>query len=64
MNPRFGSECRGTVRMLRIDPAIQGGRSWQVSIDAGLDALFDSQHSRTPIGWDGNYGFVLTTATG
>ena len=62
MNPRFGLSAGGRFGMLRIDPASQGGRSWQVSIDAGLDALFDSQHKQDTIGWDGNYGFVLTTA--
>jgi hypothetical protein len=49
--------------MLRLEPAAPGGRFWQVSIDAGLDALFDSQFRNDAIGWDGNYGLTVTTAT-
>jgi Protein of unknown function (DUF1207) len=54
----------GRFGILRIDPAEPGGRSWQFSIDAGLDAQFDSYNKLDNIGWDGNYGFTLTTATG
>ncbi len=48
----------GVVRWGRLE-----GRRWQASIDAGLDAMFDSQHKLDNIGWDGNYGFTLTTAS-
>jgi len=53
----------GHFGILRFDPSPQGGRYWQVSIDAGLDALFDSQFKNDAIGWDGNYGLTVTTAT-
>ena len=49
--------------MLRIDSGKPGGRSWQLSIDAGLDAVFDSQNKQDAIGWDGNYGLTVTTAS-
>ncbi len=49
--------------MLRIESRAAGGRFWQVSIDAGLDAQFDSQVKNDAIGWDGNYGLTFTTAT-
>jgi Protein of unknown function (DUF1207) len=62
--PRTGLNAGGRFGILRIDPSRPGGRSWQVSINAGLDAVFDSQHKLDAIGWDGNYGLTVTTATG
>lgn len=53
----------GHFGILRFEPSPRGGRYWQVSIDAGLDALFDSQFKNDAIGWDGNYGLTVTTAT-
>jgi hypothetical protein len=63
-SPRVGLAGGGRFGVLRIDPAKPGGRSWQVSISAGLDAVFDSLHKLDAIGWDGNYGLTVTTATG
>jgi hypothetical protein len=53
----------GRFGILRRLPACPGGRSWQFGIEAGLDALFDSKNKLDNIGYDGNYGLVLTTAT-
>jgi hypothetical protein len=53
----------GRFGIVRWEAAAEGGRSWQLSIDAGLDAMFDSQNSLDNIGWDGNYGLTLTTAS-
>ena len=53
----------GRFGVFRLDPATPEGRSWQVSIDAGLDALFDADNKMDNIGWDGNYGLTLTTAS-
>ena len=39
------------------------GRAWQASIEAGFDALFDSHHRLDVVGWDGNYGLTVTTAS-
>lgn len=61
-SPRALLSAGGRFGMLRVSPTAQEGRSWQVSIDAGLDALFDSQYSNDGIGWDGNYGLTVTTA--
>lgn len=61
---RTGLKAGGRFGVLRIDPAVPGGRSWQLSIDAGLDAQFDSYHKLDAIGWDGNYGLTFTTASG
>ena len=53
----------GHFGMLRIGPAKPGGRTWQVSIEAGFDALFDAKNRLDAVGWDGNYGLTLTTAS-
>lgn len=53
----------GRFGVLRVAPAAPGGRHWQVSIEAGLDALFDSQYRLDAVGWDGNYGLTFTTAS-
>ena len=62
-SPRTSLAAGGRFGMLRVGPRGQDGRSWQVSIDAGLDAMFDSQFKNDAIGWDGNYGLTVTTAT-
>lgn len=59
---RFGLAAGGRFGVLRLGPARPGGRSWQLSIDAGLKAQFDSYRKNDNIGWDGNYGLSLTTA--
>src|SRR5262245_37774133 len=59
--PRAALAAGGRFGILRIVQA--GGRSWQVNIDAGLDALFDTQNREDAIGWDGIYGLSLTTTS-
>ena len=61
-SPRTFLAGGGHLGMLRVESSAPGGRFWQVSIDAGLDALFDSQFKLDAIGWDGNYGLTVTTA--
>ena len=61
---RTGLAVGGRFGILRLDPASPGGRSWQLSIDAGLNAQFDSNNKLDNIGWDGKYGLSVTTATG
>ena len=63
-SPRFRLSAGGRFGVLKIDPPSPGGRSWQISVDAGLDALFDSQNNQDAIGWDGNYGLTVATASG
>jgi len=60
---RTGLKAGGRFGLLRLDPATPGGRSWQLSADAGLRAQFDSRHKHDAVGWDGNYGVTLTTAS-
>jgi hypothetical protein len=60
-SPRWTLSGGGRFGILRIDSSAPDGRAWQISIDAGLDAVFDSQNSNDGIGWDGNYGLTVTT---
>ena len=53
----------GRFGICRIEPALTGGRSWQLSFEGGLDAVFDSQNRLDVIGWDGNYGLTVTTTS-
>jgi Protein of unknown function (DUF1207) len=53
----------GRFGMLRFGPRTPGGRTWQFSVEAGFDALFDSQNKLDVVGWDGNYGLTVTTAS-
>ena len=62
-SPRTLLAAGGHFGMLRSDSSTPGGRAWQVSIDAGLDAMFDSQFKNDAVGWDGNYGLTFTTTT-
>ncbi len=58
---RTGLSGGGRFGILRFDTAAH--RSWQVSIEGGIDAMFDSRYSDQAIGWDGNYGLTITTAS-
>jgi hypothetical protein len=60
-SPRTTLAGGGRFGMLRIESKTPNGRSWQISLDAGLDAMFDSQNKNDGIGWDGNYGLTVTT---
>ncbi len=53
----------GRFGMLRFGRASPGRRAWQISVEAGFDALFDSQNKLDVVGWDGNYGLTVTTAS-
>jgi hypothetical protein len=41
-SPRTSVSGGGHFGMLRIDSTVPDGRTWQVSLDAGFDAMFDS----------------------
>jgi hypothetical protein len=61
--PRMWLSAGGRFGILRIDGRRPGERSWQLGIEAGLDALFDTQNKSDLIGLDGNYGLTMTTAS-
>jgi Protein of unknown function (DUF1207) len=58
---RTGLKAGGRFGVVRWGAESPEGRRWQISIDAGLDAMFDSQHKMDSIGWDGDYGLTATT---
>ena len=58
---RFYLKLGGRFGLLRWMPATPAGRLWQLSLEAGLDAQFDGSNSLDNTGWDGNYGFVITS---
>jgi len=60
---RTTMEVGGRFGLLRWVPKASGGRSWQISLDAGIDAQFDSNRKLDNVGWDGNYGLTFTTAS-
>jgi len=62
-NRRTRLSAGGRFGLARFVSADADRRSWQVSFDGGLDALFDSRNSDEAIGWDGNYGITVTTAS-
>ena len=52
---RVGLKLGGRFGLVRL-----GG--WQADIEAGFTGQFDIEHSLDNIGWDGTYGFLLSTA--
>lgn len=52
---RVGLKLGGRFGLVRI-----GG--WQADIEAGFTGQFDIEHSLDNIGWDGTYGFLVSTA--
>lgn len=54
----------GRFGLIRLNPSSPGGRAWQFSIEAGLDAQYDFVNSLDNLGYEGNYGFALSTAAG
>ena len=60
-SPRSILSGGGRFGILRLDAGTPDGRSWQISLDAGFDSVFDSQYSNDALGWDGNYGLTVTT---
>jgi hypothetical protein len=63
-SPRTSLAGGGRFGVLKIASTSPTGRSWQVSLEGGFDAVFDSQNKNDGLGWDGNYGLVVTTSSG
>ncbi len=61
---RYILRVGGRFGLVRRLPAKPEGRSWQLSLEAGLDGQFDIGLSQDNVGWDGNYGLSLATARG
>ncbi len=61
---RYKLKAGGRLGLVRGYPQSRPDRGWQVSLEAGLDAQFDTERSYDNIGWDGNAGFLLTGTPG
>ncbi|HEX6863203.1 MAG TPA: DUF1207 domain-containing protein [Thermoanaerobaculia bacterium] len=55
---RVGLKLGGRFGLLRLGT---GEGAWQADIEAGFTGQFDIEHSLDNIGWDGTYGFLLST---
>jgi len=63
-SPRTALSTGGHFGVLRLASTVPTGRTWQLSIVAAFDAMFDSQYRADVMGWDGDYGLTVTTASG
>lgn len=61
---RYLLQAGGRYPLLGGAQGLAGGADWRLSIEAGLDAVFDIDETSDAIGWDGNYGLVATTGLG
>ncbi|HYO11689.1 MAG TPA: DUF1207 domain-containing protein [Thermoanaerobaculia bacterium] len=52
---RVGLKLGGRFGLLRVS-------GWQADIEAGFTGQFDIEHSLDNIGWDGTYGFLVSSA--
>ena len=59
-SPRFLLAAGGRFGLLRLNGTTPDRWAWQLSVEAGLDAVFDSTHKNDGIGWDGNYGGTIS----
>lgn len=58
---RVGLKLGGRFGLVRFHPPDQPERGWQVDIEAGFTGQFDIGHSLDNIGWDGTYGFLVSS---
>jgi opacity protein-like surface antigen len=54
---RVGLKLGGRFGLVRFG-------EWQADIEAGFTGQFDIEHSLDNVGWDGTYGFLISTALG
>jgi hypothetical protein len=59
-SPRIGLKTGGRFGIVRFNPDGRSDRALQFSIEGGFDSQFDTDHSLDNIGWDGNYGLILS----
>lgn len=58
---RFSLRLGGRFGIVRWGGEEDGGRALQLGIEAGFRGQFDLESSLDNVGWDGNYGFSLTS---
>ena len=59
---RFDLKSGGQFCLMRIHPRGSEDLGWEFGLEAGFHAQFDIEHQLDNIGWDGRYGFTVTTA--
>lgn len=59
---RFDLKSGGRFGLVRIHPSGSEDLGWEAGLEAGFHAQFDIEHQLDNIGWDGRYGFTVTTA--
>ncbi len=59
---RFALKAGGRFSLARLHPPGRPDRGFQLGFEGGMDGQFDLENGQDNLGWDGNYGFVLTTA--
>jgi opacity protein-like surface antigen len=61
---RVGLKLGGRFGLLRVHPRERPQDGWQMDIEAGFTGQFDIEHSLDNVGWDGTYGFLLSSTLG
>jgi len=61
---RYTLRLGGRVNFLRVHPAGEADRGFQLDVEAAFLGQFDADHSLDNIGWDGIWGLLLTWANG
>ena len=54
---RIGLKLGGRFGLVRV-------HGWQMDVEAGFTGQFDIEHSLDNVGWDGTYGFLVSTVLG
>ncbi len=57
---RFNLSAGGRFGLVRFPSSALPDAAWQLSVEGGLDAQFDIDHDLDNIGWDGNYGLLVS----
>ena len=60
---RYNLKAGGRFGLLKIQPYDRADSDWQLNVEAGFDAQFDTDRDYDSIGWDGNYGLLITRAS-
>lgn len=57
---RFSLRLGGRFPIVRMHPAGESDRGWQLDFEGGFVGQFDVEHKLDNLGWDGHYGLMLS----
>lgn len=57
---RVALKAGARIGLVRVHPRKRPEGGWQFSLEGGYNAQFDAEYSLDAIGWDGNYGALIT----